>query len=296
VIAEDAGYGTVLRRFVYGPGLDEPLVWYEGSDLSDRHWLHADERGSIVAVSNDSGAVTAINRYDEYGVPQGTLAGPFGYSGQQWIPFTDPSGLECRDIDTWMAHVVRQRWWPDRTGPPKITDKWIVTRTICDSPLTSSVPSGPGDGGGDGEGILVVGQSWTKPPRRVCGPSAPNSAFFFEGRTQVGAFIGMPIGLRHGLSHVRVVAAAPPSLVVGERDLYSGGLGSILIRFASSNRIPIHSLGTHTIVTSRPGSFAAMLGGDPAVVTLSVPGGALYAWVIPQNNTAPGTRVSIYGC
>jgi RHS repeat-associated protein len=71
---------------VFGPGLDEPLVSYEGSNLSDRHWLHADERGSIVAVSNDSGAVTAINRYDEYGFPQGTLAAPFGYTGQQWIP------------------------------------------------------------------------------------------------------------------------------------------------------------------------------------------------------------------
>jgi RHS repeat-associated protein len=86
VIAEDAGWGTILRRFVFGPGLDEPLVWYEGSGTSDRHWLHADERGSIIAVSNDSGAVTAIDRYDEYGVPQGTLAGPFGYTGQQWIP------------------------------------------------------------------------------------------------------------------------------------------------------------------------------------------------------------------
>ena len=44
--------GTLLRRYVYGPGDDEPLVWYEGSGTSDRRWLHADERGSVVAVTN----------------------------------------------------------------------------------------------------------------------------------------------------------------------------------------------------------------------------------------------------
>ena len=32
------------------PAIDEPLVWYEGIGHLDRRWLHADERGSVVAV------------------------------------------------------------------------------------------------------------------------------------------------------------------------------------------------------------------------------------------------------
>ena len=40
------GNATPSRRHVFGPGTDEPLVWYEGSD---RRFLSADERGSIVA-------------------------------------------------------------------------------------------------------------------------------------------------------------------------------------------------------------------------------------------------------
>jgi len=51
-----------VRRYVHGPGVDEPLVWYEGTGTSDRRWLHADERGSIVAASNASGTVTNVNR------------------------------------------------------------------------------------------------------------------------------------------------------------------------------------------------------------------------------------------
>ncbi len=49
LVAEYADRGArIARRYVHGPGTDEPLVWYEGSGTSDRRFLHADERGSIV--------------------------------------------------------------------------------------------------------------------------------------------------------------------------------------------------------------------------------------------------------
>ena len=37
---------------------DEPVVWYDGSGTSSRRWLHADEHGSIVAITDESGAAT----------------------------------------------------------------------------------------------------------------------------------------------------------------------------------------------------------------------------------------------
>lgn len=76
----------MLRRYVPGPGVDEPLVWYEGSGTGDRRWLHADERGSVIAVSDGAGTALAINRYDEYGIPQSGNAGRFQYTGQAWLP------------------------------------------------------------------------------------------------------------------------------------------------------------------------------------------------------------------
>jgi hypothetical protein len=33
LIAEHNGSGTLLRRYVHGWGLDEPLVWYEGATV-----------------------------------------------------------------------------------------------------------------------------------------------------------------------------------------------------------------------------------------------------------------------
>ncbi len=82
IIAEYDASGTVLRRYVHGPGFDEPLVWYEGAGTSARNHLFADERGSIIAVEGGS---TTIYSYDEYGVPGPSQPGLFQYTGQIWL-------------------------------------------------------------------------------------------------------------------------------------------------------------------------------------------------------------------
>lgn len=78
--------GAILRRYVHGPGTDAPIVWYEGAGTTDRRWLHADERGSIVTVTNSTGASIGTNSYDEYGIPASTNLGRFQYTGQTWLP------------------------------------------------------------------------------------------------------------------------------------------------------------------------------------------------------------------
>ena len=69
-----------------GPGIDEPIVWYEGAGTADRRWLHADQQGSVIAVSNAAGQTTATNTYDEYGIPGSANQGRFQYTGQTWLP------------------------------------------------------------------------------------------------------------------------------------------------------------------------------------------------------------------
>ncbi|MES2058084.1 MAG: RHS repeat-associated core domain-containing protein, partial [Pseudomonadota bacterium] len=77
--------GAVLKRYVYGPGSDQPIVWYEGAGATDRRWLHADERGSVIAVTDGSGTVIGTNTYDEYGIPGSGNIGRFQYTGQAWL-------------------------------------------------------------------------------------------------------------------------------------------------------------------------------------------------------------------
>jgi RHS repeat-associated protein len=84
--AAAASLHRLKRRYVHGPGVDEPLAWYEGTTLTDKRFLHADERGSVIAVTNSAGTSIATNKYDEYGIPAATNVGRFGYTGQTWLP------------------------------------------------------------------------------------------------------------------------------------------------------------------------------------------------------------------
>jgi RHS repeat-associated protein len=86
LLAEYDYFSDLTGRYVYGPGTDEPLVWYEGTGTSTPHWFHTDERGSVIALSNGSGNVTNVNAYDEYGIPASGNTGRFQYTGQQWLP------------------------------------------------------------------------------------------------------------------------------------------------------------------------------------------------------------------
>jgi RHS repeat-associated protein len=90
LVAEYNGTGALAERYVHGAadGVDDPLLWF---DNGVKRWLHADHQGSIVAVTDDGGAMHAINSYDEYGVPKlvngvPVNVGRFQYTGQAWIP------------------------------------------------------------------------------------------------------------------------------------------------------------------------------------------------------------------
>lgn len=76
--------GAINKRYVFGPGADQPLVEYDASGA--KTYLIADERGSIVTRTDAYGAVTARNNYDEYGIPGLGNQGRFLYTGQAWLP------------------------------------------------------------------------------------------------------------------------------------------------------------------------------------------------------------------
>jgi RHS repeat-associated protein len=86
LVAEYDAAGNVTRRHAHWPGADVPLVSYAGAGLASPSQLFADRQGSIVAEADQSGNVTQINRYDEYGIPAATNQGRFQYTGQIWLP------------------------------------------------------------------------------------------------------------------------------------------------------------------------------------------------------------------
>jgi RHS repeat-associated protein len=85
LIADYDGSNNLQHRYVFGPGVDAPIVEYAGSGTTARTFLSTDERGSVIARTDSSGALSSINTYDEYGVPGPSNAGRFQYTGQMWL-------------------------------------------------------------------------------------------------------------------------------------------------------------------------------------------------------------------
>ena len=85
-IADYDGSDTLVARFVYGSGLDEPLIKVAaGGGLT---YLHHDRVGSIIALSDGSGAATESRNYSPWGQSEDTPSTAFGFTGQRFDPET----------------------------------------------------------------------------------------------------------------------------------------------------------------------------------------------------------------
>jgi len=86
LVGEYDGAGALTSRHAHASNFaaDDPLLWYVGSGLTTKRYLHADHLGSIVATTN-SGSGPIINSFDEYGIPGAANVGRFQYTGQIWL-------------------------------------------------------------------------------------------------------------------------------------------------------------------------------------------------------------------
>ena len=87
---DGTGNVSLQHRYIHGLDVDTPIVWYEGSAVSNstRQYLVRDELGSVVLVTDNLGDAVHHNVYDEFGVPgtPGTSnVGRFQYTGQTWL-------------------------------------------------------------------------------------------------------------------------------------------------------------------------------------------------------------------
>ncbi|MFA6125655.1 RHS repeat-associated core domain-containing protein, partial [Sphingomonas sp.] len=151
-------------------------------------WLHADERGSIIAQTNDGGAVTAVNSYDEYGVPGAGNVGRFGYTGQAYLPELGLWYYKARMYSSRLGRFLQ-------TDPIGYGDGLNWYNYVGGDPVNGIDPSGLDEVGactvnGDGDCIITARKQKAQAPTSDGGGGGIGIIYIRGGGNSGGGYVG----------------------------------------------------------------------------------------------------------
>jgi len=146
VIAEYDGSGTLLREFIYGPGIDEPICMIDVADANETYFYHFDGLGSVVALSDVNNVLVERYAYDVFGQPtirdvNGTelsasaVHNPYLFTGRRYDAEAGLYYYRARYYDFATARFLQ----PDPLG---YTDGLNMYAYVGNNPATFVDPSG----------------------------------------------------------------------------------------------------------------------------------------------------------
>ncbi len=188
-LADYDGSGSLLQRYVYGTGLDEPLVKIASGGT--KTYMHHDRMGNVIAIANSSGAVINRYKYSPWGESPSMSGTTFGFQGQRYDSETGLYYMKARYYDPKAGRFLQ----PDPIG---YGDGLNIYLFGYNNPLNNTDPYGLD--------VWIEGPSGFDPPlHQSINVGDPNSSSY------------------KSFSYGNIIPLSPIGLGYWGKDIYPGG-------------------------------------------------------------------------
>lgn len=184
--------------YLHGPDVDQPLARISGAGAFS--FYHADGLGSIVATSDQAGAVTSAVQYDAWGNVEQGAASPYAFASYQWDPEASLYYLRARYYNPTSGRFISE-------DPIRFAGGMNFYAYVGSGPTNGTDPSG------------LTGPPWH--------PGPPLRSPWFPTSRPHGPVECFLLGVRNGgLVGAAVVAAAAGAGALGAPTaVITGALG-----------------------------------------------------------------------